>query len=195
MDNKRIVVWGFLGGTCLGLAMLWTPSLSNTLYEVKEGFLGHDAEPMTKPVVSSTDDFNAQVNAAIDRYKADSRAAGGSPVPLAAPVVPPIESYAPPSRLPAGDRGLAALLAQQSASAGAVRLTPSYSGAGDTESASRRYLTSPQDLGRNKPLFPEPIILNPSGPTTYTDSQGDSYVRSGPHGAVNARTGEFIPTN
>lgn len=39
------------------------------------------------------------------------------------------------------------------------------------------------------------VILNRSGPGTYSGESGDIYTQAGPHGVVNTRTGEFSPTN
>ncbi len=41
----------------------------------------------------------------------------------------------------------------------------------------------------------DPLILNRAGPGTYSDQFGDAYVRAGPQGVINTRTGEFSPTN
>lgn len=38
-------------------------------------------------------------------------------------------------------------------------------------------------------------ILNRAGPNNFSDQNGDTYTRAGPHGVINNRTGQFSPTN
>lgn len=194
VDNKHLIVWGLLGGVSLGLAALGTPQISNQAYEVKEGFLGHETTPAAKP---ATEGFDAQVNAAIEKYRADSAvgSTGGTSAPIAA--MPPIADYDPETRPRASDGGLAAMMAQQSALAAAAGGTKTLGRANGLDVPPNRLAQTLNQNGMviNRPSSPEPVILTPSGPTTYTDGQGVTYARSGPHGAVNTTTGQFVPTN
>jgi hypothetical protein len=62
-----------------------------------------------------------------------------------------------------------------------------------TDSAGSRHYPPPSL--NTESLVPNPVVLNPSGPRTYTDSAGGVYTQAGPHAVVNTQTGELIPTN
>jgi len=98
-------------------------------------------------------------------------------------------SYASP-RSVLGDSSAPAVAGSSSTPIGARN---SIEQAYGSESASRRY--SGAQAGLSQVGSTSSIILNRSGPGTYSDSSGDIYAQAGPHGVVNTRTGEFSPTN
>jgi hypothetical protein len=59
----------------------------------------------------------------------------------------------------------------------------------DEPSASSRYSFAP--IGSDS--FGTTVVLNPAGPGVYSGTNGRTYTDAGPHGVIDAETGQFYP--